>query len=98
MSSPQLTVLQTELLVCFDVFHYFSWSCKINSMVHVTKLGLERYHEAYPIPNTQYYWPPAIPIPNTDTEYNVIRWDIPILGMLTGPEFTTRTRVVKYPK
>ena len=25
------------------------------------------------IPNTQYYWPPAIPIPNTDTEYDVIR-------------------------
>jgi len=37
--------------------------------------GLERYHEAYPILNTQYYWPPATPIPNTDTdtEYNVIR-------------------------
>jgi len=39
VSSPQLTVLQTE---CFDVFHYFSWSYQINSMVHkcldVTKL------------------------------------------------------------
>jgi len=25
------------------------------------------------IPNTQYYWPPVIPIPNTDTEYDIIR-------------------------
>ena len=22
------------------------------------------------IPNTEYHWPPAIPIPNTDTEYS----------------------------
>ena len=30
-------------------------------------LGLERYQERHPISNTQ-YWPPAIPIPNTNTD------------------------------
>ena len=58
-------------------------------------LGLERYHEAYPIPNTQYYWPAAIPIPNTDTdtEYDVISKHISVTNLFP-PANVTATVII----
>ena len=61
----QSTCIQTAIISILLIDH----QCYYGEL----SIGLERYHEAYPIPNTQYHWPPAIPIPNTDTEYDVIR-------------------------